>query len=66
VLRFCLILVMSALVGRVLRLSLRLRVRGLMGGFLRRIRGCRVLRLQGMASLSEYRGQARANDRRIG
>jgi hypothetical protein len=37
----------------------------LMGDFLRRIRGYRVLRSRGMASLCEYRGQARATGRRI-
>jgi hypothetical protein len=33
----------------VLRLMIRVWVRCLMGGFPRRIRGCRVFRLQGMA-----------------
>jgi hypothetical protein len=66
VLRFHLILVTLVLVRQVLRLSLRLRVCGLMGGSLRRTRGCRVLRLRGMAFLSGYRGRARANDLRIG
>jgi hypothetical protein len=31
-----------------LRLMIRVQVRCLMGGYLRRIRGCRVFRLQGM------------------
>jgi hypothetical protein len=66
VLHFRLILVTVALVGWVLRLNLRLWVRGLMGDSLRRIRGCQVLRLQDMAFLSGYRGRARVNDLRIG
>jgi hypothetical protein len=66
VLHFRLILVIVASVGWVLRLNLRLWVCGLMGDFLHRIRGCRVLRLQGMAFLSEYCGRARANGLRIG
>jgi hypothetical protein len=37
-----------------------------MGDSLCRTRGCQVLRLQGMAFLSEYRGRARANDLHIG
>jgi hypothetical protein len=37
----------------------------LTGDFLRRIRGCRVLRSRGMASLCEYRGQVRATGRRV-
>jgi hypothetical protein len=66
VLHFRLILVTVVLVGWVLHLNLRLWVRGLMGDFLRRIRGCRVLRLQDMAFSSEYRGRVRANGLRIG
>jgi hypothetical protein len=38
---------------------------GLMGDFLRRIRGYRVLRSRGMVSLCEYRGQACATGRRV-
>jgi hypothetical protein len=65
VLHFCLILVIVVLVGWVLHLNLRLWVRGLMGDFLRRTRGCRVLRLRDMAFLSGYRDRARANGLRI-
>jgi hypothetical protein len=50
----------------VLRLMIQVRVRCLMGDFLRRIRGCRVVRFQGMAFLSWCRDQARATVLRIG
>ena len=53
-------------VRRARHLMIRLLLLGLTGDFLRRIRGCRVLRSQGRASLCEYRGRVRATGRRIG
>jgi hypothetical protein len=55
-----------ALVGRARRLMIQWLLLGLTEDFLRRIRGCRVLRSRGMAFLCEYRGQVRATGRRIG
>jgi hypothetical protein len=48
------------------RLMIRAQVRCLMGDFLRRIRGCRVVRLQGMVFLFWRRGRARATVLHIG
>jgi hypothetical protein len=48
------------LAKRARRLMIQWLLLGLTGDFLRRIRGCRVLRSRGMASLCEYRGQVRA------
>ena len=48
-----------------LRLTIRVQVRCLMGGYLRRIRGCRVFRLRGMVFWFWRRGQARATVPRI-
>jgi hypothetical protein len=45
---------------------IRVQVRCLMGGFPRRTRGCRVVRLRGMVFLFLRRGQARATVLRIG
>ena len=54
------------LVGRARRLMIQWLLLGLTGDFLRRIRGCRVLRSRGMVFLCEYRGQVRATDCHIG
>jgi hypothetical protein len=59
--RLHLIQVTWVLVGQVLCLSIQLWLRGLMGGFLCQIHGCRVLQLQGTVFLSEYRDRVRAN-----
>ena len=50
----------------VLRLMIRVWLRCLMGGFLRRIRGCRAFRLQGMVFWFWRRGRVRATVLRIG
>jgi hypothetical protein len=63
--RLRLIQVTWVLAGQVLRLSIRLWLHDLMGGFLHQICGCRVLRLQGTVFLSEYRDRVRANGLRI-
>jgi hypothetical protein len=49
----------------VLRLMSQVLVRCLMGDFLHRIRGCRVIRLQGMAFLFGRRVRVRASCLRI-
>jgi hypothetical protein len=59
------ILVSGVWVRRARRLMIRLLLLGLMGGFLRQIRGCRALGSRGMAFLFEYRGQVRATGRCI-
>jgi hypothetical protein len=63
--RLRLIWVTWVLVGQVLYLSIRSWLRDLMGGFLRQICGCQVLRLRGKVFLSEYRDRVRASDLRI-
>jgi hypothetical protein len=50
----------------VLHLMIQVRVRCLMGDFLHRIHGCRVVRLQGMVFLFWHRGRAHATVLRIG
>jgi hypothetical protein len=52
-------------VRRARRLMIQWLLLSLMGGFLRRIRGCRVLGSQDMVSLCEYCGQVRATGRRV-
>jgi hypothetical protein len=52
-------------VRRARRLMIQWLLLGLTGDFLRRIRGCRVLRSRGMVSLCEYRDQVRATGRRV-
>jgi hypothetical protein len=53
------------LVLLVLRPTIRVLVRSLMGDFLRQIRGYRVVRFQGMAFLFWHRVRVRANGLRI-
>jgi hypothetical protein len=48
------------------RLTIQWLLLGLMGDFLRRIRGCRASGFRGMVFSCEYRGRVRATGHRVG